>query len=123
MASAVSDILAQVRGNAPQQVPAQDSKPSARELDPQLLDVIKSFEDSKELMRFAEQQKELHEKVLREAMGDAKVGTIDGEVVLTVNNGSNTRIDKGILQAAFPEAYTAALVTKRYTYLKGQVND
>lgn len=120
--SAVSEILAQVRGTKSNEVAAKPAdKRATVELDPELRSVIQSFEDAKELAKFAEQQKDLAEAVLREALGDAKVGTINGEVVLTVNNGSNTRVDKGILQDAFPEAYTKALVRKTYTYLKGHL--
>lgn len=53
------------------------------EVDPEILEVLHDLSRAKALVKLAEQQKTEAENKVKAALGDAEIGTIDGEVVLT----------------------------------------
>jgi hypothetical protein len=55
---------------------------------------------------------------LREALGSATEATINGMVVIKVQNGKNTHFDRKLMEEAFPEAYKATLRETLFTWLK-----
>lgn len=80
--------------------------------------LIAKFEAAKAAIKALEEQKTNAEAALRELLGDADAGTIAGVTRIKVAHSSNSKIDRKVLQAAYPEAYEATLVSTPYTFLK-----
>lgn len=79
--------------------------------------LIVSFNSAKALMKAAEAQKLEAEQALRELMGDAEVGTINGVERVRIVTRNRSNIDRETLQVSFPEAYAASLTETSYTVL------
>jgi hypothetical protein len=80
--------------------------------------LIAQFKAAKETIKALEAQKTEVEAALRELLGDAEVGIINGVEHVKVAHSSNSKIDRKALQAGWPEAYEATLVATPYTFLK-----
>ena len=80
--------------------------------------LIAKFEAAKAAIKALEEQKATAEAELRQLLGDAEVGTINGVNRIKVATSSNSKIDRKVLQEAYPEAYEATLVVTPYTFLK-----
>ena len=83
-------------------------------LDKSLEEAIALFNDAKDAIKVLEQQKKDAEAVIREAMGDATIGLIDGVQRIKISSVTRTEINRTDLQEAYPEAW--ALCTKENTY-------
>lgn len=79
---------------------------------------IAKFEAAKAAIKALEEQKAAAEAALRELLGEAEVGTIAGVKRVKLAQSSNSKIDRKVLQEAYPEAYEATLVVTPYTFLK-----
>ena len=79
---------------------------------------LKQFADAKEAIKAFEAQKEQAEAILREALGTAEVGTVDGLSVVKVAKRERKGTDAKVLAEKFPEAYEATLVETAYSFLQ-----
>lgn len=80
-------------------------------------DLIKRFNDAKSAIKTLQAEKERVEKELRELLGDAVSGNINGVERVKISHRNMSKIDREALQAAWPEAYEATLVESSYTVL------
>jgi len=58
------------------------------------------------------------EKILREALGEAKVAKIGGAVAYKLVNGSNRSADLKALAENYPEAYEAVVRVSEYDFVR-----
>ena len=79
---------------------------------------LAKFIAAKEAIKALETQKEEAEARLRVLLVDAEVGVIRGVERFKLAHSSNSKIDRKVLQSAFPEAYDATLVSTPYTFIK-----
>jgi len=87
------------------------------ELAPELQATIDQFQAAKEMLKYADAQKDVAEEKIRAALDGADIGTINGKPVIKVNQSHNSHLDAGIVKTAFPEAYEAAYKRTDYDYL------
>jgi predicted phage-related endonuclease len=80
--------------------------------------LIAKFDAAKEAIKALETQKAEAEAALRELLGDAEVGVINGIERVKLARSSNSKIDRKALQAGWPDAYEATLVSTPYTFIK-----
>lgn len=123
--AAVTTLMETLRhtGTVTAPTPATTVMPprTTKELPADMRAVLKAFNDAKELIKFACEQKDLLDEQIREALGDAIVGTIDGAVVVQVNEGHNTHVDTKLLRDGWPEAFEQTRKRTDYTYLSAKV--
>jgi predicted phage-related endonuclease len=79
---------------------------------------LAKFIAAKEAIKVLEAQKEEAEEALRELLGTAEVGVIRGVERFRLAHSSNSKIDRKALQAGWPDAYEATLVSTPYDYIK-----
>ena len=79
---------------------------------------LAKFIAAKEAIKVLEAQKEEAEEALRELLGTAEVGVIRGVERFRLTHSSNSKIDRKALQAGWPDAYEATLVSTPYDYIK-----
>ena len=95
------------------------AKPSKSiELTPEGRQALANFRKAKEAEAKAKEAKFLAELELRQALGGAVEGLIEGAVVVKVVSGRNTHFDREMLSQMFPEAFQATLRSTEYDYLK-----
>ena len=82
--------------------------------------LIVSFNTAKTAMKALEAQKLEVEGRLRELLGDAETGTINGVERVRILKRNRSGIDRETLQASFPEAYVASLIETPYTVLQAK---
>lgn len=80
-------------------------------------EIIVKFNEAKRLMKAAEAAKKEAEALLRERMGDALVGQINGVDRVKISERATTTVDRDTLKSAFPEAYEVCVGTTAYTIL------
>jgi predicted phage-related endonuclease len=80
-------------------------------------ELIIKFNEAKRLMKAAEAAKKEVESILRERMGDAEVGQINGVDRVKISERSTTTVDRDTLKSAFPEAYEVCVGSTSYTIL------
>jgi predicted phage-related endonuclease len=80
-------------------------------------DLIRTFNNTKATIKLLQAEKENAEKALRELLGDAEVGTINGVERVKISHRNMSKIDREALKAAWPEAYEATLLESSYTVL------
>lgn len=98
---------------------ARKAKPSKSiELTPEGRQALANFRKAKEAETKAKEAKQLAELELRQALGGAVEGLIEGAVVVKVVAGRNTHFDREMLSEMFPEAFQATLRSTEYDYLK-----
>jgi len=98
---------------------ARKAKPSKSiELTPEGRQALANFRKAKEAESKAKEAKFLAELELRQALGQATEGLIEGAVVVKVVSGRNTHFDREMLNEMFPEAFQATLRSTEYDYLK-----
>lgn len=90
----------------------------AIELSPEGRKALANFRKAKEAEAKAKEAKQLAELELRQALGGAVEGLVEGAVVVKVVAGRNTHFDREMLNEMFPEAYQATLRSTEYDYLK-----
>lgn len=79
--------------------------------------LIGKFVETRDLIRTLEATKKELDAAIKEALGDAEVGTFDGKVRIEVSQRSRESADSTVLKEAFPEAWEAAKKTTDYTVL------
>lgn len=88
-------------------------------LSPKAIRAAKAFSNAKRAETAAKDRKARAEAILREALGDAGIGTTpDGLNIVEVMESSTSKYSKEILLTRFPEAAKASYVKTDYTYLK-----
>ena len=88
------------------------------ELSAKAVKALATFNKAKEAEAKAKALKSKAEAVLREALGEAKAGFVEGVVAVRVVNGKNTHFDRELMLANYPEAFEATIKTTEYDYLK-----
>lgn len=79
--------------------------------------LIKEFNEAKAAIKVLNETKAAAEAAIRELLGDAEVGIIDGVERVKISFRNTSKIDRKALQEAWPEAYEATLVESPYTVL------
>jgi predicted phage-related endonuclease len=82
--------------------------------------LIKEYAKHKEDIKVLEAKKKAAEEIIRQLLGDAKIGFINGVKRVELKDRTLTKVDRKALQAAFPEAYEATLRTTDYTVLDAE---
>lgn len=88
------------------------------ELSAKAVKALATFNKAKAAEAKAKALKAKAEEILREALGEAKAGIVDGIVAVRVVNGKNTHFDRELMKENFPEAFEATLRSTEYDYLK-----
>ena len=88
------------------------------ELDPSVEALIVKFNDAKALIKILEGDKAEAEKALRDLLGAAEVGTINGVERVRIVPRVTSKIDRDLLKTAFPEAIEVTYVQTPYTILQ-----
>lgn len=105
----------------PKQVVIKETKVVSTEVGAVFLDkteaeaAIQQFNEAKRVIKAMEQQKSEAEAVLRELMGQATVGLIDGVERVKISTRNTKDVDKKKLQEVYPEAYEGSLKFGSYT--------
>lgn len=86
-------------------------------LDSITADAIAEWVEVKDTIKALEERKKALDSHIKEMLGDAEVGTLDGRVRIEVSNRERVTIDSKSLAEAFPEAYEATKRTTAYTVL------
>jgi predicted phage-related endonuclease len=87
------------------------------ELDAVAIQALAQFRIAKEAEAAAKASKKQAEKILREALGSALVGTANGFDVIVVKDGVNTSFDRKVMLEIAPEVYNLTLRRTEYTFL------
>ncbi len=90
---------------------------SAVALDEATQGVINEFVETRDLLNTLEKKKKALEAVIREALGDAEAGVVDGRVRIEVSPRARNGVDTKVLAEAFPEAFEATKTTTAYSVL------
>jgi|APGre2960657404_1045060.scaffolds.fasta_scaffold04703_6 predicted phage-related endonuclease len=90
------------------------------ELGKEVEKLIVSFNSTKAALKALEAQKLEVEGQIRELLGDAETGTINGVERVRILKRNRSGIDRETLQVSFPEAYTACLTETAYTVLQAK---
>ena len=93
------------------------------ELSTKAVKALAVFNKAKAAEAKAKALKSKAETILREALGEAKAGIVEGVVAVRVVNGSNTHFDREALEAflgeqEYKKAVDKALKTTAYDYLR-----
>jgi len=88
------------------------------ELSSKAVKALATFNKAKEAEAKAKALKSKAEAILREALGEAKAGIVEGVVAVRVVSSHNTSFDRELMKEAFREAYDATLRTTEYDYLR-----
>jgi hypothetical protein len=88
------------------------------ELSTKAVKALATFNKAKEAEAKAKALKSKAEAILREALGEAKAGIVEGVVAVRVVASRNTSFDRELMLANYPEAYEATLKTTEYDYLR-----
>lgn len=88
------------------------------ELSAKAVKALTTFNKAKEAEAKAKALKSKAEVILREALGEAKAGIVEGVVAVRVVSSRNTSFDRELMLTNYPEAYEATLKTTEYDYLK-----
>jgi len=116
----ITDFMALIKAmqGAGATAPEVPTPPSvAKELPRELMPDLAAFNAAKDMIKYANDQKDIAEEKIRLALDGADIGTIDGKEVVRVNASHNSHVDAGIVKTVFPEAYEAAYKRTDYTYL------
>jgi predicted phage-related endonuclease len=80
--------------------------------------LIVAFNDAKAAIKALEGKKAEAEAALREMLGDAEVGTINGVERVRIVSRVTSKIDRDLLKTGFPEAFESTYVQTPYTILQ-----
>ena len=92
--------------------------PNVVELDIKAIVALDEFIEAKKAKKEAEKVMRDAEAKLRNALGEALTGNVNGVPAVKVVASKNSHINKEVLETEFPEIYAQTLVTTPYTYLK-----
>ena len=87
-------------------------------LDPAAEALLVEFNEAKAAIKALEGKKAAAEKAIREMLGGATVGHINGVERVRVQHRNMSKIDRDMLKTAFPEAYETCMVESPYTVLQ-----
>jgi predicted phage-related endonuclease len=93
---------------------------TARKLNKSVDAIVKAYAKTKADMKVLEAQKEALELQIRNLMDGANVGYIDGVKRVEIKDRTLSKIDRKLLQEAYPEAYDATLKVTHYTVLDAE---
>ena len=79
--------------------------------------VITEFVATRDMLTSLEKTKKALEAKIREALGEAEAGIVDGVVRIEVSARKRTGVDTKALAEAFPEAYEATQTPTEYSVL------
>lgn len=82
--------------------------------------LIKEFAQAKKDIKVLEAKKAAAEEKIRQALGQATEGYIAGVKRVEVLDRTLTKVNRKLLQEAYPEAYQASLETTKYTVLAAE---
>jgi len=99
-------------------VKAAKAAKAKRELDKRTARAVRTFSNAKRAMKAAEERKKRAEAIIREGLGDAEIGYVEGMPVVEIMYSSNSGYDAETLITRFPEAAAAAFRKTAYSYLK-----
>lgn len=89
---------------------------------PEIVAAIKEIARLKELERLGAEaeaeRKRIEAEIIRPAMAGVTQGIVRGVVAIRERSNSNSKIDRELLVAGWPEAFEATLVTTPYTYFQ-----
>lgn len=89
------------------------------ELSTKAVKALTAFNKAKEAEAKAKALKSKAEAIIREALGEAKAGIVEGVVAVRVVDGTNTSFDRVALADLLTESqYASVLKTTKYDYLK-----
>ena len=91
---------------------------TAVELDAQAQKALADFAMVKATIKALEEQKDQAEAILREALGNAEAGMVNGKVAVKVAQRVRKGTNAKQLAEKFPEAYEATLTTTEYSFLQ-----
>jgi len=91
---------------------------TAVELNAEAQKALADFANAKEAIKALEEQKANAEAILREALGNAEAGLVEGMVVVKVASRTRKGTDGKKLAEMFPEAYAETLTQTEYTFLQ-----
>ena len=90
---------------------------TAVELNADTQAVINRFVATRTMITELEKTKKELEAQIKEVLGDAEVGVVNGEIRIEASKRSRTGVDSKKLALAFPEAYEATQTTTDYVVL------
>lgn len=93
---------------------------NATALDKSIEATIAKFNETKAAIKALQAQKDELDAQLRDALLGNEVGTVDGVERIRIVLRNNSKIDRELLKAAWPEAYEATLVETPYTVLQAK---
>jgi predicted phage-related endonuclease len=79
--------------------------------------VITDFVATRDMINSLEKTKKELEAKIKEVLGDAEVGVVNGEIRIEQSKRSRSGVDSKKLALAFPEAYEAVQTTTDYVVL------
>ena len=91
---------------------------TAVELSTEAQKALADFANAKEAIKAFEELKATAEAIIREALGNAEAGFVDGKVAVKVASRTRKGTDGKLLAEKFPEAYEATLTSTAYTFLQ-----
>lgn len=97
---------------------SEETNVTAVELDIKAIVALDAFVEAKKAKKAAEEAMRKAEKELREALGNAVTGKVNGIPAVKVVASQNSHINKEVLETEYPEIFAQTLVTTPYTYLK-----
>lgn len=87
------------------------------ELSAEVQAIVSEFSATRSMITELEKTKKALEARIREALGEAETGTVEGVTRLTVSPRTRVTVDSAKLAEAFPEAYEATNKVTEYTVL------
>lgn len=91
---------------------------TAVELSTEAQKALADFAMAKATIKALEEQKDKAEAILREALGNAENGMVNGKVAVKVAHRTRKGTDSKSLAEKFPEAYEATLTQTEYSFLQ-----
>jgi predicted phage-related endonuclease len=82
--------------------------------------VIKEFAKAKEDIKLNDEKKKVAEQKIRQLLGDSRLGYINGVKRVEIKERTLTKVDRKVLQTAYPEAYEASLTSTHYTIVDAE---
>jgi predicted phage-related endonuclease len=90
---------------------------TAVSLDKATAEIITEFVSTRDLINNLEKTKKELEAKIKEVLGDAEVGVLDGKIRIEVSKRNRTGVSTEVLKTAYPEAYEASKTSTDYVVL------
>jgi predicted phage-related endonuclease len=78
---------------------------------------IERFVEVRDLINTLDKEKKALDALIKEALGDAEAGTVNGKVRVTKSERTREGVDLKELREVFPEAFDATRTVTEYTVL------